>query len=211
MRKFLSKCLAARHSSNPCESQFVSIDPTFYKIIIVFSVLLHLHFNDCAKEQKVTFPALLLCSYLYIYFPPLPMNNISTLAQRRAGCWHANPSLFWLAGAFERKRQIKHLTGVFIKTPDSVETPRVAEKQHGVVGNEPPWFLLRSGAKSEGKTWHFISPSHIRPTSHSSARQTELRRGTGMMKNSMTLIWHLQLLLLLLLPLFFFGPVNCFQ
>lgn len=40
--------------------------------------------NDCAKEQKVTFPALLLCSYLYIYFPPLPMNNISTLAQRRA-------------------------------------------------------------------------------------------------------------------------------
>lgn len=36
------------------------------------------------------------------------------------------------------------------------------------------------------------------------------KRHGYMMKNSMTLIWHLQLLLLLL-PLFFFGPVNCFQ
>lgn len=159
--------------------------------------------NECAKEQKVTLPALLLCSYLYIYFPPLPMNNISTLAQRRAGCWRANPSLFWLAAVFERKRRIKHLTGVFIKTPDGVERSRVAEKQPARLRwQRAPLVLVTERRKSEGKTWHFISPSYIRPASHSSARQTDFRRGTGMMKNSMTLIWHLQLLLLL--PLFFF-------
>lgn len=182
MQKFPSKCPGVTQCE-PLWCLFISIHP----IPPFFN---HNYYFQCAATSAFLTAELrcnkshFLCRYivfLYIYFSPIPMNsnhNTKWLAS-----YLKNTSLFWLG-----KKTSK----------DVVKTSCVTERQSML----PLTSTHYGAAQREDKTWHFISSSCICPASHSSTRHTELGRSTSMMKNSMTLIWHLQLLLLRL-PLFF--------